>query len=83
MSKHIGRKKRENSFSNKLEGHDLCYHELMSLVWPVNTLFQKAGKSGFFQTQLEAIQEHPSSLAINNLNNSFDFPLYLEHLEIN
>ena len=26
----------------------------MSSVWPVNTLFQKGGKSGFFQTQLEA-----------------------------
>ena len=69
MSKHMGRKKRENSLSNKLEGHDLhvCYHELMSRVWPVNTLFQKVGKSSFFQTQLEVIQEHPSSLAINNL----------------
>ena len=55
----------------------------MSRVWPVNTLFEKAGKSGFFQTQLEAIQEHPPSLARNNLNNSFVFPLFLEHLEIN
>ena len=55
----------------------------MSRVWPVNTLFQKVGKSGFFQIQLEAIQGHPSSLAINNLNNSFVFPLFLEHLEIN
>ena len=84
MSKHMGRKKRGNSLSNKLEGHDLhvCYHELMSRVWSVNTLFRKVGKSGFFQTQLEVIQEHPSSLAINNLNNSFVFPLYLEHLEI-
>ena len=26
----------------------------MSSVWPVNTLFQKGGESGFFQTQLEA-----------------------------
>ena len=55
----------------------------MSRVWPDNTLFQRVGKSGFFQTQLEAIQEHPPSLARNNLNNSFVFPLFLEHLEIN
>ena len=54
----------------------------MSRVWPVNTLFQKAGKSGFSQTQLEAIQEHPSSLAIH-LDISFVFPLYLKCLEIN
>ena len=54
----------------------------MSRVWPVNTLFQKVGKSGFFQIQVEAIQEHPSSLAINNLNNSFVFPLFLDHLEM-
>ena len=54
----------------------------MSRVWPVNTLFQQVGKSGFFQTQLEAIQEHPSSLAIN-LNISFVFPLYLKYLKIN
>jgi len=43
----------------------------MSRVWPVNTLFQKVGKSGFVQTQLEAFQEHPFSLAIN-LNISFE-----------
>ena len=54
----------------------------MSRVWPVNTLFQKVGKSGFVQTQLEAFQEHPSSLAIN-LNISFVFPLYLKYLGIN
>ena len=52
----------------------------MSRVWPVNTLFQKVGKSCFVQTQLEAFQEHPSSLAIN-LNISFVFPLYLKYLE--
>ena len=54
----------------------------MSRVWRVNTLFQKVGKSGFVQTQLEAFQEHPSSLAIN-LNISFVFPLYLKYLGIN
>ena len=54
----------------------------MSHVWPVNTLLQKVGKSGFFQTQLEAIQEHLFFLA-RNANISFVFPLYLEHLEIN
>ena len=37
------------------------YHELMSGVLPVNTSFQKISKSGFFLTQLEAIQEHLSS----------------------
>ena len=52
-------------------------------MFGLSTLFQKVGKSGFFQIQVEAIQEHPSSLAINNLNNSFVFPLLLDHLEIN
>ena len=47
----------------------------MSRVWPVNTVFQQVGKSGFFQTQLEAIQQHPSSLA-TDLNISFFF-LYI------
>ena len=54
----------------------------MSRVWPVNTLFQKVGKSGFVQTQLEAFQEHPFSLTIN-LTISFVFPLYLKYFEIN
>ena len=54
----------------------------MSHVCSVNTLLQKVGKSGFFQTQLEAIQEHLFSLA-RNANISFVFSLYLEHLEIN
>ena len=49
--------------------------------WPVNTLLQKVGKSGFFQTQLDAIQEHLFFLAIN-VNISVVFPLYLEYLEI-
>ena len=33
----------------------------MSGVWPVNAKFQNVGKLGFFQTQLEAIQEHFAS----------------------
>ena len=49
-------------------------------VWPVNN-FKTDSKSGFFQTRLEAIQKHLSSWAIN-LNTSFVFLLFLEHLEI-
>ena len=46
---------------SKFQGHVSLCNELMSRVWPVNTQFQKVSKSGFFQTQLEAIQEHLSS----------------------
>ena len=60
----------------------------MSSVWPVNTLFQKGGKSGFFQTQLEAklsknILPLDFGKKFKYIFFCFSLSLYLEHLEIN
>lgn len=55
--------KRENLLFKEALRSCFTNHQLMSHDWPVNTLFQKAVKSVFFQTQLEASQGHPSSLA--------------------